>query len=173
MKSIALIPYCPLPADHGGKVEMWKALKCLRELGPCTILSARTRPVGMGWTPARLEEVRACGFDVVFREDDEPRRFRPERAWGMAYAAAGKVLGMARAFGHANPYHRLAFDPTWVARELAQLDLDVISSPEEYRFEPGLFYDSAYHLNAEGRQLRTERLLRDLARWQARQREGN
>ena len=60
-----------------------------------------------------------------------------------------------------------------VAWELAQLDLDVISSPEEYRFETGLFYDSAYHLNAEGRQLRTDRLLRDLARWQAQRREEN
>lgn len=123
MKSIALIPYCPLPADHGGKVEMWKALKCLRELGPCTILSARTRPVGMGWTPERLAEVRAGGFEVVFREDDEPRRLRPGRAWGLAYATGCKALGLARAFGHANPYHRLAFDPAWVARHAEGTEL--------------------------------------------------
>ena len=123
MKSIALIPYCPLPADHGGKVEMWKALKCLRELGPCTILSARTKPVGMGWTPARIAEVAKCGFDVVFREDDEPRRFRPGRAWGLAYAAGCKALGLERAFGHANPYHRLAFDPAWVGRHAEGAEL--------------------------------------------------
>ena len=56
MKSVMLLPYCTIPADHGGKAEMWKALECLRDLGPCTILSARTRPVGMGWTPAARDE---------------------------------------------------------------------------------------------------------------------
>ena len=59
-----------------------------------------------------------------------------------------------------------------VARELARLDVDVVSAPEDYRFEAELFYDSAYHLNAEGRRLRTERLLRDLAKWQAGRRAG-
>ena len=127
LKSVFMLPYCPLPADHGGKAEMWKALKCLRELGPCSILSARTRPVGTGWTPEALGEVQACGFDVVFREDDEPRQFRPGRAWGLAYAAGCKALGLERAFGHANPYHRLAFDPAWVARRAEGADLAVFA----------------------------------------------
>ena len=121
--SVMLLPYCPLPVDHGGKAEMWKALECLRELGPCTILSARTRPVGMGWTQAAQEELKKRGFQVVFREDDEPRRFRPGRAWGMAYAAGCKALGLERAFGHANPYHRLAFDPAWIARHAESANL--------------------------------------------------
>lgn len=127
MKSVMLLPYCTIPADHGGKAEMWKALECLRDLGPCTILSARTRPVGMGWTPAARDEFQAKGFSVVFREDDEPRRFRPGRAWGMVYAAGCKALGRERAFGHANPYHRLAFDPEWVARRAESADLAVFT----------------------------------------------
>ena len=40
MKSVVLTPYCPLPADHGGKVEMWKHLDLLRTMGGCTIASA-------------------------------------------------------------------------------------------------------------------------------------
>ena len=127
MKSVALIPYCPLPADHGGKVETWKALACLRELGPCKILSARTRPVGMGWTPASIDEMKKRGFQMVFREDDEPQRFRPDRAWGLAYAVGCKALRLERAFGHANPYHRFAFDPAWVARHSESADLAVFA----------------------------------------------
>ena len=127
MKSVMLLPYCTIPADHGGKAEMWKALECLRDLGPCTILSARTRPVGMGWTQAARAEFKAKGFSVVFREDDEPRRFRPGRAWGMVYAAGCKALGRERAFGHANPYHRLAFDPEWVAWHAGSADLAVFT----------------------------------------------
>ena len=127
LKSILLLPYCPLPADHGGKVEMSKALHCLRELGPCTILSARARPVGAGWTPEIRAALEKQGFRVVLREDDEPRRFRPGRAWGFAYAAGCKALGLHRAFGHVNPYHRLAFDPDWVARHAESADLAVFA----------------------------------------------
>lgn len=127
MKSTLLLPYCPIPADHGGKVEMWKMLECLRELGPCTILSARTRPVGMGWTVSALDNLKKRGFEVIFREDNEPRRFRLGRAWGMAYAAGCKALGMEKAFGHANPYHRLAFDPKWVAAHAESADLAVFA----------------------------------------------
>ena len=127
MKSILHLPYCPLPLNHGGKVEVWKALECLRELGPCTILSARTRPVGMGWTAASLEALKTRGFHVIFREDDEHPRFRARRVWGMAYAIGCKALGLEQAFGHANPYHRFAFDPEWVARHSESADLMVFS----------------------------------------------
>ncbi len=106
---------------------MGKALECLRDLGPCTILSARTRPVGMGWTQAARDEFKKKGFSLVFREDDESRRFRPGRVWGMVYAAGCKAMGMERAFGHANPYHRLAFDPGWVARHAESADLAVFA----------------------------------------------
>jgi hypothetical protein len=41
-------------------------------------------------------------------------------------------------------------------------NLRVISKPENYCFPPELFYDTAYHLNAAGRTLRTEQLIADL-----------
>ena len=40
--------------------------------------------------------------------------------------------------------------------------LRVISKPEDYCFPAGLFYDTQYHLNAEGRTLRTKQLIADL-----------
>ena len=126
MKSVVLIPYCPIPAETGSRIEMWKTLECLRELGPCTILSARTRPVGMGWTRASQDELKKRGFQMVFREDEEPTRFRPGRAGGMVYAVICKGLGLERAFGHGNPYHCLAFDPEWVARRTESADLALI-----------------------------------------------
>ncbi|MDR0599170.1 MAG: hypothetical protein LBG84_03690 [Treponema sp.] len=43
-----------------------------------------------------------------------------------------------------------------------KINLRVISKPESYCFPTGLFYDTAYHLNAEGRVIRTERLIQDL-----------
>jgi hypothetical protein len=41
----------------------------------------------------------------------------------------------------------------------------VISNPRDYAFPRCYFYDSIYHLNAKGRELRTARLIRDLARY--------
>jgi hypothetical protein len=43
--------------------------------------------------------------------------------------------------------------------------LTVISSPEDYAFPSDCFYDTGYHLNAKGRELRTARLIRDLERY--------
>jgi hypothetical protein len=39
----------------------------------------------------------------------------------------------------------------------------VISKPQDYQFPKKLFYDTPYHLNAEGRTLRTKLLIKDLA----------
>ncbi|MDR0552239.1 MAG: hypothetical protein LBG72_09565, partial [Spirochaetaceae bacterium] len=44
----------------------------------------------------------------------------------------------------------------------AKENLLVISRPQDYCFPASLFFDTTYHLNAEGRALRTERLLNDL-----------
>jgi len=44
-------------------------------------------------------------------------------------------------------------------------DMTVISEPEEYRFDQDYFFDSAYHLNKTGREIRTRRLAADLERW--------
>ncbi|MDR3355649.1 MAG: hypothetical protein LBO04_00465 [Spirochaetaceae bacterium] len=41
----------------------------------------------------------------------------------------------------------------------------VISNPQDYAFSRSYFYDTSYHLNAEGRELRTTRLIRDLERY--------
>jgi hypothetical protein len=125
MKSVALVPHCPLPADTGGKTETWKHLQALRAEGECTIVSASTRPVGAGWTPARREEIRRRGFAVSLREDDIPTR--SFRQWGgMAYAAAAKMLRLEKAFGHSNPYHRHAFPEDWWRGKTIGADLAVI-----------------------------------------------
>jgi hypothetical protein len=41
-------------------------------------------------------------------------------------------------------------------------NITVISSPDDYCFPTDYFYDSVYHLNAKGREIRTEKLIRDL-----------
>jgi hypothetical protein len=41
-------------------------------------------------------------------------------------------------------------------------NMTVISVPEDYCFSTDYFYDSAYHLNAKGREIRTARLIQDL-----------
>lgn len=131
--SVVLIPYCPWPADTGGKTEMWKHLAALRELGPCTILSAAGKPVGVGWTREARCEVERRGFKVVLREQDGARR--SWRQWaGLAYAAVAKGLGLERAFGHSNPYHRFAFPAAWWYRHTQAADLAVV----HYSFWAGL-----------------------------------
>jgi hypothetical protein len=39
---------------------------------------------------------------------------------------------------------------------------EVISKPDDYCFPKSYFYDTAYHLNASGRELRTEKLICDI-----------
>lgn len=124
MKSVILLPYCPLPVDSGARGEMWKHLRVLGELGACTVLSARSKPVGSGWTPADLAQTRAAGFEVVLRDTGAQG---PGALFGLAYAAACKALGLERAFGHANPYHRYAFDPAWWRRHTREAELAVIN----------------------------------------------
>lgn len=126
MKSLNLIPYCPLPTNHGGKVEMLKHLEVLRSLGGCTIASAATRPVGMGWHPAFRRDLEELGYSVMLREDTFISK--TWRQWlGMAYAVICKGLRLERAFGHSNPYHRHAFNLDWWTGISRQVDLAVIN----------------------------------------------
>jgi len=124
VKSVALLPHCPTPADTGGKAETWKHLEVLRELGSCEILSAATKPVGAGWAAKQRRDIEARGFGVRLREE-ECRRSLIQ--WGgIGYAAFCKALRLEKAFGHSNPYHRQAFAPEWWARRTAGADLAVV-----------------------------------------------
>ncbi|CAK8717930.1 Glycosyltransferase subfamily 4-like N-terminal domain-containing protein [Candidatus Electronema halotolerans] len=126
MKSVVLTPYCPLPSDTGGKVEMWKHLDLLQTMGECTIASAATRPAGMGWTAEMKKQIEERGFAVRLRE--ELYSSRNWRQWaGLAYGAVCKGLKLERAFGHANPYHRHAFPPDFLLECSRDADLAVIN----------------------------------------------
>ncbi len=125
MKSIVLVPYCPLPIDTGGKVEMWKHLNVLKDLGPCTIVSARRRPVGLGWTPKFEKEVRSLGFELLFRDDSSSLNWK--QVLGYFYGLFCKGLGLEKAFGHSNPYHRYAFPEDWWREQTRLADLAVIN----------------------------------------------
>lgn len=126
MKSVALVPYCPLPADQGTKMWTWKNLEILRSLGECTILSAATRPVGAGWNPSTRREIEGLGYRVELREDAGPSRNWRQLA-GIAYASLCKGLRFERAFGHSNPYHRYAFPETWWRSRTRRSDLVVVN----------------------------------------------
>jgi hypothetical protein len=125
MKSVVLVPYCPLPIDSGGKVEIWKHLNILKRLGDCRIVTARRRPVGTGWTPAYEQQVRSLGFELVFREDT--CGFRWQQVLSYVYGLVCKGLGLERAFGHSNPYHRFAFPKEWWYEQTKHADLAVIN----------------------------------------------
>ncbi|MCQ2497566.1 MAG: hypothetical protein MJ133_01140 [Lachnospiraceae bacterium] len=47
----------------------------------------------------------------------------------------------------------------------AKVNCEVISHFTDYFFDYSLFYDAAVHLNAEGADIRTQRLIDDLKRW--------
>src|SRR3989339_1435331 len=125
MKSVVLVPYCPLPADTGGKREMWKHLEILKELGECRIVSAATKPVGTGWTPEFRAEIERLGYTVILRE--ESCAMSVSHVLGIGYAAICKALGLNRAFGHSNPYHRYAFPAEWWKKCAEGADLAVIN----------------------------------------------
>ena len=44
----------------------------------------------------------------------------------------------------------------------SKLSFNIIGSPDEYVFPSSYFFDTLYHLNAAGRQIRTEKLINDL-----------
>jgi hypothetical protein len=52
----------------------------------------------------------------------------------------------------------------WLEQMKALTPIPVISHPEDYRFPQNLFFDTVYHLNADGRQARTKQLIMDLRR---------
>ena len=125
MKSVILLPYCPLPPDSGAKSEMWKHLETLKALGDCRIVSACSYPVGAGWTPEQTAQIRDRGFAVTLRE--EQCRTNIAQYGGLAYAAVCKALRLEKAFGHSNPYHRHAFPVEWWKEQVRDADLAVIN----------------------------------------------
>lgn len=125
MKTVALVPYCPWPADTGGKAEMLKHLEVLQSLGECAVVSASTKPVGAYWTPEARREMERRGFQVRLREERVPRR-NPAQLAGIAYAGICKALRLEKAFGHANPYHRYAFPRQWWHESTVGADLAVV-----------------------------------------------
>jgi hypothetical protein len=125
MKSVVLVPYCPFPIDTGGKAEMWKHLNILKQLGDCRIVTARRRPVGMGWSPQYEQKFRSLGFDLVFRED--ACGFRWQQVLSYVYGFVCKGFGLERAFGHSNPYHRFAFPKAWWYEQTKHADVAVIN----------------------------------------------
>lgn len=124
MNTLALVPYCPWPPDTGTRVEMLKHLEVLKGLGQCTIISARKKPVGFGWSDDAIAEMQLRGFSVEFRESGCSVSF--PNILGIVYASVFKGLGMERAFGHSNPYHRLAFSKNWLYRLSKGYDLCVM-----------------------------------------------
>ena len=46
-----------------------------------------------------------------------------------------------------------------------KLNTPILSEPEDFVFTDNLFFDTHYHLNREGRQMRTEKLVRHLLRY--------
>ena len=125
MKSTILLPYCPLPADTGGKVEMMKHLDVARGLGLCTLVSAGQRPVGTGWSEEHKHDMESMGFSVALREDECHLSMR--QLTGLGYGALCKGLGLERAFGHSNPYHRYAFAPEWWKRHTDGANLAIVN----------------------------------------------
>ena len=51
-----------------------------------------------------------------------------------------------------------------VARELKQQSMPFLADPKRYRLDDRFFYDTPYHLNLEGRKLRTKLVYEDLRR---------
>ncbi|MFH0780840.1 MAG: glycosyltransferase [Pseudomonadota bacterium] len=112
MKSLVLVPYCPWPPDTGTRVEMMKHLDVLKDLGECTIVSARQKPVGFGWDEKSINVLKERGFSLLFRETSQ--RFTVLNILGSLYALVCKSLKLDKAFGHSNPYHRWAFSRKWL-----------------------------------------------------------
>lgn len=125
MKSVVLVPYCPLPIDTGGKAEIWKHLKILKQLGGCRIVTARRRPVGMGWSSEYEHKIRSLGFELIFRED--ACGFRWQQVLSYFYGCVCKGLRLEKAFGHSNPYHRYAFPEAWWYEQTKHADVAVIN----------------------------------------------
>ena len=125
MKIVFLTPYCPLPINTGARAETWKHLKILKELGECTILSASDKPVGAGWKTENLLKVQKAGFRVILRENFVKRSLM--QYIGIIYAIIFKSIGIEKAFGHSNPYHRYAFPISWWNCNVQEADLAVVN----------------------------------------------
>lgn len=91
MNAVALLSYCQLPIDNGGKVEMREHLEVLRSLGECILLSAATHPIGLGWNSSMRKEIEGCGYRITLLV--EAYASRNSQQWeGIAYALLCKGL---------------------------------------------------------------------------------
>jgi hypothetical protein len=115
--------------------------------------------------------------DYVKHLDAENRSVSPEKPLGkLSKTYLARFFGMVDSFAGRGirvlvsypSYEETSFrNNSDLIRELdgilrAEKNLTVVSTPQDYSFPIGLFYDTVYHLNAGGRRLRTERLVRDL-----------
>lgn len=121
IKSACLLPYCPVPVDSGARSIFNKHLTFLRDLGRCSILSAKRRPVGYGWSAEAENELLGYGHEITFRKASVSSII--PRSYGIAYALLFKALKQEKAFGHSNPYHRYAFDSNWLYQQTKGVDL--------------------------------------------------
>ena len=124
MKSITLIPYCPLPINSGAKMGFFTHLDALKRMGLCTIVSARSKPVGNGWSEEYMNVFKEDGCSICLRE--EMQGISLGMLAGIGYASVCKGLRLERAFGHSNPYHRWAFPKKWWRSLTEKCDLAVI-----------------------------------------------
>ncbi len=124
MKSMVLVPYCPWPPNTGTRVEMMKHLDALKNLGECTIISAKSKPVGFGWDENAISALTKSGFSLVFREDSGGKTIL--NYLGILYASVCKGLKLEKVFGHSNPYHRWAFSKKWLYNISKGYDLCVM-----------------------------------------------
>jgi len=60
-----------------------------------------------------------------------------------------------------------------ISEELDEQKMPLVSSPEQYALDDKYFYDTSYHLNLKGRELRSDLVLRDVLRFMGNQNEGH
>lgn len=120
MKSITLIPYCPLPVTSGAKSVFMKHINFLVKHGDCRVLSAKNRPVGYGWSEKLENELLEKGAVCSFRSHILPT---VPQLYGIAYALLFKSIKREKAFGHSNPYHRYSFPQDWIFEESKKADI--------------------------------------------------
>lgn len=88
-------------------------------------------------------------------------------------AAMARIEAFHQAASHRGARVLLSFPPfpseyvapqgdVWLASLRQSLDVPIISDPASYFFPKRQFFDTCYHLSGEGRQRRSEQLLKDL-----------
>lgn len=99
---------------------------------------------------------------VVLTNDINQNALKYIKAYNAARSTAGVTILMVYPCLEQSYYQRNAEAIAAIAGALKEAGIQTLSAPQDFVYDNGMFFDTIYHMNAKGRELRTGRMIETL-----------